>query len=192
MSKFPLKSRNKRGSRICPDCGRVDTVTLRQDGTPYNLRCKSCAMKLVHRQSDNSRWHAANKSSQWKGGRIIDSYGYVRVYIEQDDFFYPMATKTSRKIGGSHVLEHRLVMAKHLNRCLLSWEVVHHKNGIKDDNRLENLKLLPSRGEHIIDAYTKSYIARLEKRITLLEAELIVIHQQMEAIRNDSMCLSFP
>jgi len=73
----------------------------------------------------------------WKGGRHI-SNGYIRV-LRPD---HPGAHKSG------YIMEHRLVMSEHLGRPLESWEIVHHINGKKDDNRLENLELLPTNSKH--------------------------------------------
>jgi hypothetical protein len=67
-----------------------------------------------------------------KGGRIKDRFGYIQIWKPE----HPNA-----KIAG-YVHEHRLVMSNHLKRPLESYEYVHHKNGIKDDNRLSNLELM--------------------------------------------------
>ena len=60
-------------------------------------------------------------------------------------------------------------MARHLGRCLHSWEVVHHLNGIRDDNRIENLELV-SVDEHII-------ITKLEEENVKLRAEITTLRK---------------
>ena len=67
--------------------------------------------------------------------------GYVYVRAPKD---HPYATKHHHWIR-----EHRLVMEQHLGRYLLPTEVVHHINGNRQDNRIENLGLFQSNGEHL-------------------------------------------
>ena len=67
----------------------------------------------------------------WKGGIKKHKRGYVLIYKPE----HPFAA------DGRYVMEHRLVMEKHLNRFLKPEEVVHHINKIKNDNRIENLEL---------------------------------------------------
>jgi hypothetical protein len=58
--------------------------------------------------------------------------GYVMVYAPE----HPNANKHNKT-----VLEHVLVMSEHLGRPLFPDERVHHMNGIRNDNRIENLEL---------------------------------------------------
>jgi hypothetical protein len=67
--------------------------------------------------------------------RVKGYLGYVAVALRPDDPFFAMAR------GDGSVLEHRLVLAEHLGRPLTMDEFVHHKNGDRKDNRLDNLEL---------------------------------------------------
>lgn len=84
------------------------------------------------------------RSFGWKGGRHIDANGYVMVYKPE----HPNTTKKG------YIFEHRLVMSEFLERPLKRHENVHHVNGDRADNRVENLELWskaqPS-GQRVID-----------------------------------------
>lgn len=82
-----------------------------------------------------------NIAANWKGGtrRGGSSGCYIMVHSPHHPFCD----------GDGYVMQHRLVMEQAINRHLTPEEVVHHMNGIKDDNRLENLELLPSKAAHV-------------------------------------------
>lgn len=76
--------------------------------------------------------HSVGKDHyNWKGGKKYDTRGYLMIRVGV------------RKYRPEHVI----VMEQTLGRQLTEDEAVHHKNGIKDDNRLENLQLV-TKSEH--------------------------------------------
>lgn len=78
-----------------------------------------------------------DKHHQWKGGRY-KSNGYIYILQPNHPFSNPQG----------YLLEHRVVMEKHLGRYLKPEEIVHHINEIIDDNRNENLQLFSNSSKH--------------------------------------------
>lgn len=78
----------------------------------------------------------ASQKAVWK--KMFNKSGYVVWYA-----YVPGSGSGQPRGRGvyTQILEHRLVMEKALGRALARQEIVHHKNGRKDDNRLENLEL---------------------------------------------------
>lgn len=94
-------------------------------------------MGIISKQCEEAKVKSrkGKRSGNWKGGRLKNKVGYILIYMPE----HPNAV-SGRTHG--YIYEHRLVMSNHLGRPLTSKEFVHHKNGIKDDNGLENLELL--------------------------------------------------
>jgi hypothetical protein len=144
----------------CFDCGRelwLSTSCLRSRKTPP--RCLSCAKK--------SSWEA-RKNNEW--GKTKNAQGYISIkFTAVPEQFRELIAPMVNPRG--YILEHRLVMAIHLQRALDLGEVVHHRDGKRDHNTIDNLQLFitvhhPGHGDYYQDwqeALTK--IRELERRI---------------------------
>jgi len=124
------------------DCGTKITYYTVKYGTG---QCRSCANTRIAKEMYPLKY--------------ITSEGYVYIRVRN----HPYTTKAG------YLLEHRLVMEKHLGRYLKKYELVHHLNGIRTDNRIKNLA--------VTDIYKherKTLIKILQERIKVLEGLLNV------------------
>ena len=125
----------------CERCGKERWVALIK-GEPVCLYCLSC--------------HPGGRKVI---GRCVTVGGYIIINITPASPFYEMRSSKNR------ILEHRLVMAQALGRCLLSSEHVHHLNGMKDDNRVENLQLISQANHTLVSAMCSNCELRMEIRL---------------------------
>jgi hypothetical protein len=124
--KFSCGSTQAQWLCVC-ECGRV-CVVLAQNLRSGNSRSCGCLQVEM----------AQNKKGPHGEGRQLTKQGYVKLYVEDGDRRY------LRNPDSRYELEHVLVMSRSLRRPLLPEETVHHKNGERSDNRLDNLELWSS------------------------------------------------
>lgn len=103
----------------CLECGKAITRAAK--------RCKSCNLR------------SGPSHPRWGGGRFKTPKGYVMVNAAS--ILGPEWADHPRLNSKGHILEHIAVMETKIGRRLRPGENVHHLNGVKDDNRPENLEL---------------------------------------------------
>ncbi|MFA5158794.1 MAG: HNH endonuclease [Patescibacteria group bacterium] len=146
--KLPRPYRKTGGNKTCPKCGKSFYCQKKS----FSKR-KYCSHKCYWRDRKDrqmlppsrkgtiltgehkikiSEANSGINNYRWNSGRGKHSSGYISVLL-------PDKTR---------MLEHRFVMEQFLGRKLTDEEKVHHINGMRDDNRIENLKLYPNNSTH--------------------------------------------
>lgn len=131
---------------ICPECSKSRWAQERETFKPRYTggMCLSC---IASRKGEHNR--------NWKGG-IKQAHGYILIKNPG----HPRASSQG------YVREHILVWEQFAGKSLPDGWVVHHFNGIKNDNRPSNLLAMPNKKHGL-------FISSLQKRIFELEAKLM-------------------
>lgn len=132
---------------------RLNNISYVNIGKQLGISHKKVKELCLENGVDHIDNRYAENNVNWVGGsRNVDANGYVNIYFPQTHPFYE-EMKTRRHT----IMEHRLVMAEHIGRPLMKHENVHHKNGDRQDNRIENLELwskMQPAGQKISDKIT--------------------------------------
>ena len=161
----------------CDICGTPAWRRIYADTSPKSRVCRPCNMaKVRHLASNANHRRVGALHPRWKGGRKKTQHGYIQVILREGHPFWDM------RLENTYILEHRLIMAQHLGRSLTKWEIVHHINGNKEDNRIETLQLT-TRQRHrgtYQDAYDDGFRQGLKSRDKALEKEIRLLRFQIQ------------
>ena len=127
----------------CIDCGKLVEKS--------STRCWSCSNRFTYQSGKRPRVRPRGaKSSCWKGGRHLVN-GYPVVHMPE----HPRALQ-------GYVREHWLVWERAHNKSLPKGWIIHHLNGIRDDNRTVNLAAMPSHKHSLVLEAKARRIQQLE------------------------------
>ena len=148
------KCRAERGrlNRICPRCGITKAASSAGQGMRPGMLCHKCSVADRKERKVN-----------WKGGRFKEKTGYIMVYAPN----HPRIIKANNRgitRRRQHLAEHILIWERASGRFVPDTWVVHHLNGVRDDNRLENLIAIPKK-----DHSSWTFVKAMQKRIRDLE-----------------------
>jgi len=126
----------------------INHETVRRYLKKYNLlrtKSEACKIGIKHHKKEclcltckcMKGLINGKNNPNFKGYRTKNHEGYIFLYLPN----HPSRIN-------NYIAEHRIVMENYLGRYLKPTEIIHNKNGIKDDNRIENLMLCKNRKEH--------------------------------------------
>ena len=111
---------------ICQECGKK---TFTSDNHLKRGWGKFCSLSCAGRLENHSNWN---------GGRMRHPNGYILIKSPN----HPFAD------NNNYVPEHRLIVERQIGRYLHRWEIAHHINKVRDDNRPENLMGFKNKRTH--------------------------------------------
>lgn len=125
-------------------CGRKTNIAQQTDKRYGHI--KGQPINFINGHNQCGEMHP-----RWKGGRRIDCRGY-----------WVATARTHKRAYGGRFYEHILIWEKFHNKEVPKGHIIHHINGVKTDNRIENLVAMSSKHHDML-------IPLLEKRIRDLE-----------------------
>uniref|UniRef100_A0A6M3IG92 Putative homing endonuclease n=1 Tax=viral metagenome TaxID=1070528 RepID=A0A6M3IG92_9ZZZZ len=156
------KNEAEKITRKCQSCGDIFKVNPGQIGNSHAF--KFCS-------EDCYNLHRANLAREKDGRRHVNGGGYIEIYQYDHPSVQNLRTK--------RVAEHRLVMENLIGRVLEPWETIHHKNGIRDDNRPENLEIWV--GKHVAGVRLAEFYS---KDVERLAWEVKQLKEEVQALTN--------